>query len=48
MPNAPITPHVAILGAPLSPEVGGYPTRKLPRFAAGQPLLNVVDKIKWF
>ena len=49
LPNVMITPHVAIAGAP-----GWYERRtailveNATRFAAGQPLMNLVDKTAWF
>jgi hypothetical protein len=35
-------------GQPLSPEMGSDLPENCWRFAAGQPLLNVVDKEKWY
>jgi phosphoglycerate dehydrogenase-like enzyme len=49
LPGVLLTPHVAISGAP-----GWYERRtailvdNARRFAAGEPLMNVVDKTKWF
>jgi phosphoglycerate dehydrogenase-like enzyme len=48
MPNVPITPHVAILGTPYRRKWEAILLENCRRFAAGQPLLNVVDKGKWF
>jgi len=48
MPNVLITPHVAILGTPYRQKWEAILLENCRRFAAGQPLLNVVDKEKWF
>jgi len=48
MPNVLITPHVAILGTPYRRKWEQILLENCRRFAAGQPLLNVVDKEKWF
>ena len=48
MPNVLITPHVAIYGTPYREKWEGMLIENCRRFAAGQPLLNVVDKEKWF
>ena len=48
MPNVLITPHVAILGTPYRQKWEQILLENCRRFAAGQPLLNVVDKEKWF
>ena len=48
MPNVLITPHVAILGTPYRRKWEAILLENCRRFAAGQPLLNVVDKEKWF
>ncbi len=48
MPNVLITPHVAILGTPYREKWEAILLENCRRFAAGQPLLNVVDKEKWF
>jgi phosphoglycerate dehydrogenase-like enzyme len=48
MPNVLITPHVAILGTPYRQKWEEILLENCRRFAAGQPLLNVVDKEKWF
>jgi phosphoglycerate dehydrogenase-like enzyme len=48
MPNVLITPHVAILGAPYRRKWEAILIENCRRFAAGQPLLNVVDKEKWY
>ena len=43
-----LTPHVAILGAPYRPKREAILIENCRRFAAGQPLINVVDKANWF
>ena len=48
MPNVLITPHVAILGTPYRQKWETILLENCRRFAAGQPLINVVDKQKWF
>jgi phosphoglycerate dehydrogenase-like enzyme len=48
MPNVLITPHVAIYGTPYREKWEAILTENCRRFAAGQPLLNPVDKEKWF
>ncbi len=48
MPNVLITPHVAIYGAPYHQKWEEILLENCRRFAAGAPLLNVVDKEKWF
>jgi phosphoglycerate dehydrogenase-like enzyme len=48
MPNVLITPHVAILGTPYRQKWEAILLENCRRFAAGRPLLNVVDKEKWF
>jgi phosphoglycerate dehydrogenase-like enzyme len=48
MPNVLITPHVAILGSPYCQKWQAILLENYRRFAACQPLLNVVDKGKWF
>ena len=48
MPNVLITPHVAILGTPYRQKWEAILLDNCRRFAAGQPLLNVVDKEKWY
>ena len=48
MPNVLITPHVAILGTPYRQKWEAILLENCRRFAAGQPLINVVDKQKWF
>jgi phosphoglycerate dehydrogenase-like enzyme len=48
MPNVLITPHVAILGTPYRQKWEAILLENCRRFAAGQPLLNVVDKEKWY
>jgi len=48
MPNVLITPHVAILGTPYRRNWEEILLENCRRFAAGQPLRNIVDKEKWF
>jgi phosphoglycerate dehydrogenase-like enzyme len=48
MPNVLITPHVAIYGTPYREKWEAMLLENCRRFAAGQPLLNSVDKEKWF
>ena len=48
MPNVLITPHVAIYGAPYRQKWEEMLLENCRRFAAGEPLLNVVDKAKWY
>jgi phosphoglycerate dehydrogenase-like enzyme len=48
MPNVLITPHVAIYGTPYGEKWEATLIENCRRFAAGQPLLNPVDKEKWF
>ena len=48
MPNVLITPHVAIYGTPYREKWEAMLIENCRRFAAGQPLLNPVDKEKWF
>jgi phosphoglycerate dehydrogenase-like enzyme len=48
MPNVLITPHVAIFGTPYRDKWEAMLIENCRRFAAGQPLLNVVDKEKWY
>jgi phosphoglycerate dehydrogenase-like enzyme len=48
MPNVLITPHVAIYGTPYREKWEAMLIENCRRFAAGQPLLNFVDKEKWF
>jgi len=47
-PNAILTPHVADRGPDLDPARVAVISENARRFAAGQPLLNVVDKANWF
>ena len=47
-PNAILTPHVADRGPDLDPARVAVITENARRFAAGQPLMNVVDKASWF
>jgi phosphoglycerate dehydrogenase-like enzyme len=48
MPNVLITPHVAILGTPYRQKWEAVLLENCRRFAAGRPLLNVVDKKEWY
>jgi phosphoglycerate dehydrogenase-like enzyme len=48
MPNVLITPHVAIYGTPYRDKWEAMLIENCRRFAARQPLLNIVDKEKWF
>jgi phosphoglycerate dehydrogenase-like enzyme len=47
-PNAILTPHVADRGPDLDPARVSIIAENARRFAAGQPLINVVDKANWF
>ena len=46
--NVLITPHVAILGTPYRQKWEAILLENCRRFAAGQPLLNIVDKEQWY
>jgi phosphoglycerate dehydrogenase-like enzyme len=48
MPNVLITPHVAISGAPFRQKWEEILLENCRRFANNEPLLNVVDKTKWY
>jgi phosphoglycerate dehydrogenase-like enzyme len=48
MPNVLITPHVAIYGTPYREKWEAILLENCRRFAAGEPLLNMVDKTNWF
>jgi phosphoglycerate dehydrogenase-like enzyme len=48
MPNVLLTPHVAIYGTPYRDKWEAILIENCRRFAAGQPLLNVVDKKNWY
>jgi phosphoglycerate dehydrogenase-like enzyme len=48
MANVLITPHVAILGTPYRARWEAILLENCRRFAAGEELVNVVDKEKWF
>jgi phosphoglycerate dehydrogenase-like enzyme len=48
MPNVLITPHVAILDTPYRQKWEATLLENCRRFAAGQPLINVIDKRRWF
>jgi phosphoglycerate dehydrogenase-like enzyme len=47
-PNVLITPHAAIHGTPYREKWEAMLIENCRRFAAGQPLLNPVDKENWF
>src|SRR5215475_1805387 len=48
MPNVLITPHVGIFGTPYRQKWEEILLENCRRFAKGEPLLNVVDKEKWY
>jgi len=48
MSNVLMTPHVAIYGTPYREKWEAILIENCRRFPTGQPLLNVVDKEKWF
>src|SRR5215471_14599699 len=48
MPNVLITPHVAIAGAPYRQKWEEILLENCRRFAANRPLINVVDKTRWY
>jgi hypothetical protein len=48
MPNVLITPYIVILGTPYPQKWEAILLESCRRFATDQPLLNVVDKEKWF
>lgn len=48
MENVLITPHVAWLGPDSEPRRLEVLCENLRRFVAGEPLLNIVDKARWF
>jgi phosphoglycerate dehydrogenase-like enzyme len=48
MPNVLITPHIAIYGTPYRDKWAAILIENCRRFAEGRPLMNVVDKEKWF
>jgi phosphoglycerate dehydrogenase-like enzyme len=48
MPNVLITPHVAISGTPYRQKWEDILLENCRRFARNEPLLNVVDKEKWY
>src|SRR5262249_4052124 len=48
MPNVLITPHVAIVDAPYRQKWEEILLENCRRFANHEPLLNVVDKAKWY
>ena len=48
MPNVLITPHIGIFGAPYREKWEEILLENCRRFARSEPLLNVVDKSKWF
>jgi phosphoglycerate dehydrogenase-like enzyme len=47
-PNVILTPHVADRGPTLDPARAQVLVENARRFAAGEPLMNVVDKASWF
>jgi phosphoglycerate dehydrogenase-like enzyme len=47
-PNVLITPHTAGYGPYLDDRRGDILLDNCPRFLAGQPLRNIVDKAHWF
>jgi phosphoglycerate dehydrogenase-like enzyme len=47
-PNTLLTPHVAGFGPGLDERRIGVTVENARRFAAGQELMNVVDKVRWF
>jgi phosphoglycerate dehydrogenase-like enzyme len=47
-PNTILTPHVAARGPDLDPARAALVGENARRFAAGEPLVNVVDKASWF
>ncbi len=48
MPNVLITPHVGIFGAPYRQKWEDILLENCRRFANDEPLLNIVDKEKWY
>lgn len=48
LPNAILTPHAAVTGPYLDQRRGDIIVDNARRFAAGKPLVNVVDKRRWF
>lgn len=48
LPGVLMTPHVAVMGAPNQARREAVLIENCRRFAAGEPLLNVVDKRNWF
>ncbi|MBI3302383.1 MAG: D-2-hydroxyacid dehydrogenase, partial [Deltaproteobacteria bacterium] len=48
MPSVLITPHVAIYGAPYRQKWEELLLENCRRYAKNEPLLNVVDKAKWY
>ena len=48
MPNVLITPHVGIFGTPYREKWEAILLENCRRFARREPLLNVVDKEKWY
>jgi phosphoglycerate dehydrogenase-like enzyme len=48
LPNVILTPHVAVTGPYLDERRGDVFVENARRFAAGDPLVNVVDKKRWF
>lgn len=48
LPNAVLTPHAAVTGPYLDQRRGDIIVENARRFGAGRPLVNVVDKRRWF
>jgi phosphoglycerate dehydrogenase-like enzyme len=48
MPNVLITPHVAGAGPHSAERLNAVLLENLRRFVAGEPLMNVVDKQRWY
>ncbi len=48
LPNVILTPHVAGQSPRIAARHLGVLVENLRRFASGQPLVNVVDKTRWF
>ena len=48
MPGVILTPHMALYGPHLNERRYEITVDNCRRFAAGQPLRNIVDKASWF
>ena len=48
MPNVILTPHVAGCSPRIAERHLGVVVENVRRFAAGEPLINVVNKREWF